>query len=130
MSSQRKSTELARQLFGLSLEQGRLSPARVTAVLQWVEKHRPENPSAVLRAFKRLVADEISRSQVVIEYAGEVSPTLFAEITASMARHYARPLEAVTVSRPELIAGLRVRVGCDIYENTVMSQLASLKPVS
>jgi F-type H+-transporting ATPase subunit delta len=130
MSSQRKSAALARQLFGLSLEQGRLSPERVTAVLQWVEKNQPESPSAVLRAFKRLIEAEVTRSQVVIEYAGEVSPTLFAEITASMTRHYARPLEAVTIPRPELIAGLRVRVGCDIYENTVVSQLTSLKPVS
>jgi F-type H+-transporting ATPase subunit delta len=130
MSSQRKSAALARQLFGLTLEQGRLAPARVAAVLQWVEKNQPENPSAVLRAFKRLVEAEVTRSQVVIEYAGDVSPTVFAEITASMTSRYARPLEAVTVPRPELIAGLRVRVGCDIYENTVVSQLASLKPVS
>jgi len=130
MSTQRKSAALARQLFDLTLDQGRLSPERVTAVLQWVEKHRPENSSAVLRAFKRLVEDEISRSQVVIEYAGEAAPALFAEINASMARHYGRALETVTVARPELIAGLRVRVGCDIYENNVLSQLASLKPVS
>jgi len=130
MSSARKSAELARQLFGLTLEQGRLVPERVTAVLQWVEKNRPENPSAVLRALKRLVAAEISRSQVVIEYAGEPSPAVLAEVTASMSRHYGRPLQAVTIARPELIAGLRVRVGCDIYENTVVSQLAALKPVS
>jgi F-type H+-transporting ATPase subunit delta len=84
----------------------------------------------LLRALKRLVEAEISRSQVVIEYAGEPAPAVFAEINASMARHYARPLESVTIARPELIAGLRVRVGCDIYENTVVSQLASLKPVS
>jgi F-type H+-transporting ATPase subunit delta len=130
MSSQRKSAALARQLFGLTLEQGRLAPERVAAVLQWVEKNQPENPSAVLRAFKRLVEAEVTRSQIVIEYAGEVSPALLAEITASMTRHYARPLDAVTIARPELIAGLRVRVGCDIYENTVVSQLAALKPVS
>lgn len=130
MSSQRKSTELARQLFSLTLEQGRLVPERVTAVLQWIEKSRPENSSAVLRALKRLVEAEISRSQVVIEYAGEPVPAAFAEINASMAQHYGRPLESVTIARPELIAGLRVRVGCDIYENTVVSQLASLKPVS
>jgi len=130
MSSARKSAELARQLFALTLDQGRLAPERVTAVLQWVEKHRPDNASAVLRALKRLVEAEVARSQAVIEYAGEVSPAVFAEVTASLARHYGRPLAAVPVARPELIAGLRVRVGCDIYENTVVSQLAALKPVS
>lgn len=130
MSTARKSAELARQLFSLTLDQGRLAPERVTAVLQWVDKHRPENPSAVLRAFKRLVEAEVARSQVVIEYAGDPSPAVLAEITASMIRHYGRPLETVAVARPELIAGLRVQVGCDIYENTVVSQLAALKPTS
>jgi F-type H+-transporting ATPase subunit delta len=130
MSSSRKSSELARELFTLSLEQGRVSPERVAAVLQWVEQHRPENASAVLRAFKRLVEAEIARSQVVIEYAGEPSAATLAEITAAMSRRYGRPLEMVAVPRPELIAGLRVRVGYDIFENTVVSQLGSLKPAS
>lgn len=130
MASHRKASSLARQLFELTLEQGRVSPERVSAVLQWVEKHRPENPSEVLRIFKRLVEAEIARGQAVIEYAGEISPGTIAEIAASMSRHYGRPIEPVAVSRPELIAGLRVRVGCDIYENSVVSQLAALKPVS
>lgn len=130
MSSHRKSVELARQLFELTLNAGRVDPERVAAVLQWVDKHRPESPSAVLRALKRLVEAEIARSQVVVEHAGEISPAVLAEITTAMSRRYARPLDAVTVSRPELIAGLRVRVGCDIYENSVLSQLDSLEPSS
>ncbi len=130
MPSSRKSTELARELFRLTLERDRVSPERVAAVLQWVEAHRPANASAVLRAFKRLVEAEIARSQVVIEYAGETSPATLAEITSAMSRRYGRPLDMVAVPRPDLIAGLRVRVGYDIFENTVVSQLGSLKPVS
>ena len=130
MASHRKAASLARQLFELTLEQGRVSSERVSAVLQWVEKHRPENTSEVLRVLKRLVEAEIARGQAVIEYAGEISPETIAQIAASMSRRYGRVIEPVAVPRPELIAGLRVRVGCDIYENSVVSQLAALKPVS
>ena len=130
MASHRKAASLARQLFELTLEQGRVSAERVSAVLQWVEKHRPENTSEVLRVLKRLVEAEIARGQAVIEYAGEISPETIAQIAASMSRRYGRVIEPVAVPRPELIAGLRVRVGCDIYENSVVSQLAALKPVS
>jgi F-type H+-transporting ATPase subunit delta len=130
MSRKSKTADLARQLFELTLDQGRVSPERVTGVLQWVEKHQPANPSDVLRTLKRLIEAEIARSQAVIEYAGDVAPAVFEQIAAAMSAHYGRPIEAVPVSRPDLIAGLRVRVGCDIYENNVVSQLAALKPAS
>lgn len=130
MASRKKTTALARQLFKLSLENGRLSAERVGGVLAWIEKHRPGNPLALLRAYKHLVEAEVSRNRAVIEYAGELSPPAIDAITASLSRRFARDIEAVPVARPDLIAGIRVRVGCDIFENNLAGQLAALNAVS
>ncbi|MGH8020404.1 MAG: F0F1 ATP synthase subunit delta [Opitutaceae bacterium] len=130
MSSPAKASDLARSLYELSFEEGKISEERVTAVLAWVEKHRPPQATAVLRAYKRLVETEIARNRAVIEFAGDVPPSAFEEIAAAMSMRYGREIEAVPVPRPELIAGLRVRVGCDIFENSILSQLGALKAIS
>jgi len=130
MASSKKTSALARQLFKLSLENGRLSEERVGGVLAWVEKHRPASSLAVLRAYRHLVEAELNRNRAVIEYAGDVASSVFAAIAAAMSRRFDRPIEAAPVARPDLIAGLRVQVGCDIFENTVAGRLAALNTVS
>ncbi|HEX9783879.1 MAG TPA: F0F1 ATP synthase subunit delta [Opitutaceae bacterium] len=130
MSRHGKATELARTLFKLSLEDGRISSERVGAVLAWVERHMPPRATAVLREYKRLVEEEIARNRAVIEFAGDISPSAFEEIAEAMSRRYGRSIEPVPVPRPELIAGVRVRVGCDIFENSIFSQLGILRAFS
>lgn len=130
MASSKKTAAIARQLFKLSLVNGRLSEERVGGALAWVEKHRPPNSLAVLRAYRHLVRAEVNRNRAVIEYAGDAQSSLFAVIAESMSHRFGRPIEAAPRARPELIAGLRVQVGCDIFENTVAGQLAALTTVS
>jgi F-type H+-transporting ATPase subunit delta len=54
MASGKKQTQqLARQFFQLSLVDGTLSSDRVAGVLAYIEKHRPPQTVAVLRAYRR-----------------------------------------------------------------------------
>ena len=130
MANRRKVTSLARQLFKLSFDNDQLSPERITGVLAWVEKHRPPEASSVLRTYKHFVEAEISRNRAVIEFAGDVAPEVFQQIAAAMSKRYSRTISTHPVPRPDLIAGVRVRVGCDIFENSVVSQLAALNSAS
>jgi F-type H+-transporting ATPase subunit delta len=41
-------------------------------------------------------------------------------------QRYQRPIAAAAQSNPGLIAGLRIRVGDDLYESSVAGQLAAL----
>jgi len=127
MASGKKQTQqLARQFFQLSLVDGTLSSDRVAGVLAYIEKHRPPQTVAVLRAYRRLVAAEVARGQAVIEHAGTASDAVQASIVAAMARRYGRPIAGVARRNDALIAGLRVRVGDDVYESSVAGQLAAL----
>jgi F-type H+-transporting ATPase subunit delta len=122
----KKAQQLARQLFSLSLEAGTVSAERVAGVLAYVEQHRPANPVMVLRAYLHLVAKEIARGQARVEHAGQVSDQVLQTIAAALAKKYGRALAAVARPNPALLAGLRVRVGDDVYESSVAGQLASL----
>jgi F-type H+-transporting ATPase subunit delta len=118
--------QLARQLFTLSLVDGALSAERVGGVLEYVEKHAVANPVMVLRAYQRLVATEVAKGVARVEHAGPVSDATLAAIAAAMSGKYRRPVTAVGVDKPDLLAGLRVHVGDDIYETSIAGQLATL----
>ncbi len=125
-SGKKQVQQLARQLFKLSIVDGALSTERVTGVLEYVEKHRPANSVAVLKSYARLIAGEVARGQAVVEHAGSISEPALAQIGAAMTRKYARRVVPVVKPSPALLAGLRIRVGDDVYESSVASQLAQL----
>jgi F-type H+-transporting ATPase subunit delta len=110
----------------LSVADGALSPERVAGVLAYVEKHRPAQPLLVLKTYRRLVTIELSRGQAQIEHAGGVSDQILQTIAAALAKKYGRPLTAVAAPNSALLAGLRVRVGDDVYESSIANQLAGL----
>lgn len=127
MASGKKQIQLlARQFFKLSVVDGTLSADRVAGVLEYIEKHRPANTLAVLKAYQRLVAAEFARGQAVVEHAGAISDATLAAIAATMTKKYSRIVSATSQPNPALLAGLRVRVGDDTYESSVAGQLATL----
>ena len=126
MAINKQAQQLARQLFKLSFADGQLSAERITGVLGYVEKTRPANALTVLKAYQRLVVTELAKSNAVVEHAGAVSPALLQNIAAALTKKYGRPVTATARPNPALLAGLRVRIGDDIFENSVASQLETL----
>jgi F-type H+-transporting ATPase subunit delta len=125
-SAKKQIQQHAKQFFKLSLANGAISAERVAGVLEYIEKHRPAHTVAVLKAYQRLIAAEVARQQAVVEHAGNVSPDVLASIAAAMTKKYGRAITSVAQRNDKLLAGLRVRVGDDLYESSVSGQLATL----
>lgn len=126
MRGNKQTLELARKLFALSLDNGQLSAERVAGVLAYVEKHAPAQPVALLQAYHRFVAREVARGQAIVEHAGPVDQTLLSSIEGAMSQRYHRPVAATAKPRADLLAGLRIRVGDDVFETSVNAQLEAL----
>jgi F-type H+-transporting ATPase subunit delta len=118
--------KFARQLFSMSIVDGAVSADRVAGVLEYVEKHGVANPVMVLKAYERLIATEIAKGEALVEHAGAVNDAMLSAIAAAMTKKYGRTVTATARPNPELIAGLRVHVGDDVYESSVAGQLAAL----
>jgi F-type H+-transporting ATPase subunit delta len=126
MHASRQSQQFARQLFGLSLADGQVSAGRVEGVLAYLSKHPPRQPLAVLRRYQRLVAIQLAKNRALVEHAGPVDDRVLRLIETAFTRKYQRPITAAARPSPALLAGLRIRVGDDLYEASVASQLAVL----
>lgn len=125
-SGKKQIQQLARQFYALSFVNGELSAERVAGVLEYVERHRPPHLLAVLKVYQRLIAAEVARGRAVVEHAGAIQERLLADIAATMTARYRRRVTSLARRNDSLLAGLRVRVGDDVYESSVAGQLAQL----
>ena len=119
-----------KQLVQLSLVEGRVSAEQVSGVLEYLEKNPPANPQALLQAYHRAIAIELAKGEARVEHAGPVSPEILSAIAAALGKRYNRPVAATAVPNAALLAGLRVRIGDDLYESSVAGQLAALASAS
>lgn len=126
MRGDKKTKLLAKQLFKLSLINGTVSPEQVAGVLGYIEKVQPRHPLALLKLYHRAIVTEVAKSRAIVEHAGSVSDATLKLIEGAMSRKYSRRVTATAQPSPKLLAGLRVRVGSDIYESSVAGQLATL----
>lgn len=125
----KQAQQFARQLFKLSLVNGQVSADQVAGVLAYLEKNRPAHPLLVLRSYQRYIAAELARSQARVEHAGPIADGILRLLEGALSQKYKRPISATARHDARLIAGLRVRVGDDVYETSVASQLANLSTV-
>ena len=126
MAADKKTKLLARQLFKLSLANGQVSADLVSGVLGWVNKHSPRHPIALLQLYQRLITTELAQSQAVVGHAGPLAAGVIAQIEQALTKKYRRPITATATPDATLLAGIRVRIGDDVYESSVANQLASL----
>ncbi len=127
MAAQNKSAQLlARQLFNMSVVDEVVSAEHVEGVLAYLEKHTPANPLQVLQAYQILIARELAKSHAVIEHAGPVADGVLRSIEGALTQKYKRQVTATARHNAELIAGLRMRIGDDVYESSIAGQLEQL----
>ena len=127
MTRDKQIKSYAKSLFKLCLLDGAFSEERASAVLQVLEKNPPRNYISVLRAFHKYVQREIANQTAEVEYAGAISETTVQKIAQSLSASYGRSIAVESKQNDDLIAGLRVRVGCDVYESSIAGALRELQ---
>lgn len=126
MAAPKQIRQTARVLFSVSMEKGTISPERVAGVLAWFEKTNPPRGLAILREYHRLVQIEINRTRARVEHAGALPADSLAAIASFLSHRYGRSITATAIERPDLIAGIRVSIGDDVFESSIAGQLESL----
>jgi F-type H+-transporting ATPase subunit delta len=74
-----------------------------------------------------LVKLDLAGRTATVESAAPLPPDLQAAVEAGLTRRYGPGLATAFVDRPELIGGMRIQVGSDVYDNSVRGALAALE---
>ena len=127
MKIDRRARRAARQLFRLCMVDGMLDEGRVRQVAKRMASSGQRGALATLSGFQRLVRLERDRHTAVVESAVPLPESVRADVEAGLTRLYGRGLAASFDENPELIAGMRIKVGSDVYDGSVRARLTALQ---
>ncbi|MFN7561679.1 MAG: FoF1 ATP synthase subunit delta [Prosthecobacter sp.] len=126
MKISKEARRTSRQLFRVCMVDGKLDESRVRTVVNGVASSKPRGYIGMLDAFSRLVANEVSRQRALVESASALAPATQTELQASLSKKYGRQLTLDFSVNPELLGGIRVKVGSDVWDGSVKARLEGL----
>jgi F-type H+-transporting ATPase subunit delta len=127
MSRAKQAKRDAEQLYRDCLLNGLLDEGRVREVVRRVAESTNRNRFRFLANFKRLVKLDHARHTATVENAMPVSADIEASIQARLAHTYGPGLNITFAHNPDLIGGMRIKVGSDVYDSSVRARLAALQ---
>ncbi len=117
----------SRQLLRASVTDGKLDNGRIQQLVKSLIEKKPRHYLAILQAFKRLIRLEVEKRTATIETASDLAPEAGQQIVENLKRRYGADLATNIVVNPELLGGMRIRVGSDVWDSSVRNRLQRLQ---
>ena len=127
MRTSKQSAREAKQLFRFCLLNGLPDEGRVRLVIQRVIESKRRGYLVLLSHFHRLLRLDRERHFAEVESAAPLPADLRASVEAGLRRRYGPGINIRFMPLPSLIGGIRIRVGSDVYDGSVRSELAALE---
>jgi F-type H+-transporting ATPase subunit delta len=116
-----------KELFVTCLRDGVLDENRVRQAVQQVLATKPRGYVGILSHFLRLVKLELERRTARVESAVPLSADLQASVSSSLTQTYGVGLNISFGQNPELVGGMRIKVGSDVYDGSIRARLEALQ---
>ena len=126
MKVSKTATAAARRLFGLCQTGGRMDDSKLRAAVAQLVAEKPRDYVGILNALQKLVRLEQERRKVTVESAVELDSATRQRVVDGLARQYGAGLDVQYLINAELIGGLRIRVGNDVFDGSVQGRLERL----
>ena len=119
--------QLSRKMLQASFTDGQLDPGRISSLVDSLVTRKPRNYVDALKNYKRLLRLELEKRHATIETASEVDSAVRSEIEANLKSKYGNDLSTEFHVAPELLGGMRIRVGNDVWDGSVRNRLERLQ---
>ena len=122
----RQQRRKARELFSLACEGGRVVPERAREIADSYLAGQPRGAAATLSEFARLVRLDLASRHAVVESASPLSAAVQSRILEALRQKHGASLTHEFRVRPELVGGVRVQVGSEVWDASVRGRLEAL----
>lgn len=126
MKASKVATSTARRIFRLCSENGQMNEAHLRTAINKLSTEKPRDYRGILQVLRRLVQAEVASKQVTVESATALNPNTAEQLATSLRQQYGQDLVFDFKTDPELLGGLKVRVGNDVFDGSVKSRLERL----
>jgi F-type H+-transporting ATPase subunit delta len=118
---------LSREMLRASFTDGQLDPGRIASLVDSLIARKPRNYIGVLKNYRRLLRIEVEKRRARIETASEVDRETGSRLVANLKKKYGGDLTTEFVVNPQLLGGMRIRVGSDVWDGSVRNRLERLE---
>jgi F-type H+-transporting ATPase subunit delta len=128
MLKEANSFSIAKRLVEISLnEEGRVDPEKINLILAELRNKPMSHSLPVLRNFLSLIKTKINSYEGYLEKPDPSSYSSSNLISENISQAHGKRIDFVIEENNSLIAGFRLRIGDDVYEDSIASRIARLK---
>ena len=126
MAADKQTRDFAKKLVELSMNNGEVSASNVKEVLHALSDQSPRKLKALLACYQKLIEREIAKYTAQVEHAGPISQDALDSIKSLLEENSGRKISIQTRENPDLLAGIRISLGDDVYEDSAAFRLRPL----
>jgi F-type H+-transporting ATPase subunit delta len=126
MKGNKQSRRGAKQLFKSCQVEGQLAEERVRQAVALVIEKKPRGYFGILQELQRLVKLDVSSRSARVESAVALTDAQQQNIRESLGRLKAGEVTVEFAENADLIGGMRVKIGDDVFDGSVKTRLATL----
>jgi len=123
----KEARKVSRQLFKHSFTEGKLDKEKISHMVESLLADKPRHYVDALKVYQRLLRLEVEKRHAVIESATQLNNSVADQILANLHSRYGEDLTTEFRTNPELIAGLRIKIGDDVWDGSVKNRLHKLQ---
>jgi F-type H+-transporting ATPase subunit delta len=106
---------------------GLLDPSRVGPAVDQILATKPRGYLPMLSHLQRLVKLDLDRRAARVESVSPLPPPIQAAIQTGLDQRYGPGLNYTFTQNPNLLGGVRIKIGSDVYDGSVRGRLDKLK---
>jgi F-type H+-transporting ATPase subunit delta len=127
MKTSKEARKVSREMFRHSFTSSKLDEEKITEMVQSVIARKPRHYVDVLKDYQHLLHLEMEKRHAVIESATPLNRSVGDQIVANLRVRYGDDLTTEFRTNPELLGGLRIKIGNDVWDGSVKSRLNQLQ---
>lgn len=120
MKINREAAQFARKVFRACLTEKGLDEEKLSTLLKAMQKNQPRNHYAILTRLKKLVTLHNEAITVLVETATELKDD------SELKKAFGAEAKIEVTVKPELLGGMRIRQGSNVWDSTVSGRLEQL----
>ena len=127
MKISKEARRSSRQLFRLTVKDGKLDMNVAKKCVDSLKKSKPRKYLQILTDYLRLLRLEADKRHAVIESADKLSDDLKKSVISDLKKKYGDDITTEFSTNDELLGGMRIKVGSDVWDGSVKARLDRLR---
>ena len=127
MRTAKEARKVSGMLFRNSFTEGKLDKEKISHMVETLLAEKPLHYVDALKDYQRLIRLETEKRHAVIESATQLNSALANQIVTNLRRRYGEDLTTEFRTNPDLLGGLRIKIGDDVWDGSVKNRLHKLQ---